>query len=435
MSLTEGLYELYRNSAGISTDTRTIKPGTLFFALSGPNFDGNQFADEALKKGAVAAVVEYNFGSPSSQYIQVQNVLKTRQSLASYHRNHFDIPVICITGSNGKTTTKELVFSVLSTKYKVHATKGNFNNLTGLPISILRMPINTQIAVFEIGSNAFGEISRLCEIAMPTHGLITNIGSAHLEGFENIEGVKKEKGSLYTYLAKTGGIGFVNLDEPHLESLAAGLEKTIYYFGSELKGTGSNAISISCDSLYPSIDYSFNIDGKHYDGSSSLFGLHNFRNICSVIALGRSFNLEGQQILDGIRAYQLSNNRSEVKYIGSNTIILDAYNANPTSMSSALKILKEWPSSGSKMAILGDMLELGVHAESQHDRIIKLLQEYDFDRVILVGEIFSKLGQHKFSVFPNIQALKSAFNLKDLQNSIVLLKGSRGIQLERLTRS
>jgi UDP-N-acetylmuramoyl-tripeptide--D-alanyl-D-alanine ligase len=434
MASIKEIYSLFLNSTGISTDTRTIRPGNLFFALRGPNFDANKFAADALKKGAIAAVVDDPTTDSDSGFIHVANAKTTLQKLATYHRNTFDIPVLCITGSNGKTTTKELVKVVLSRKYNVHATLGNFNNLIGLPLTMLAIKRETEFAILEIGTSGPGEIEKLSAIANPTHGLITNIGAAHLEKLIDLDGVAHEKGALFRFLAKHNGTAFVNLDEKYLQDLAGPVKDKVYFYESEMGDPADNKFSLGNTSLSPLIRYFFYVDHVKYEGASQLFGIHNFRNISAAVAIGRYFGVKADEIVDAIAGYVPGNNRSQVLNLGSNKIILDAYNSNPTSVRAVLDLLHSWSSEKQKLVILGDMLELGENSRKEHEAILEKLAGMGSVRAILVGKEFHSLGQSGFPSYETVEDLKQKFALSSLNDSLILIKGSRGIRLEELLK-
>jgi len=433
----EQLYHNYLKVRSVCTDTRKIEPGCLFVALKGERFDGNQFAADALTKGAKYVLVSDPAICVSDQYLLVEDTLKTLQDLAHYYRNTFSIPFLAITGTNGKTTTKELVSTVLASEKRTAFTQGNFNNHIGVPLTLLSIPRDTEIAVIEMGANHLGDIDFLCQIAAPTHGLITNIGYAHLEGFGSLEGVKKTKSELYRYLAANDGTAFVNRDMPHLELLLPESLEVISY-GSETatplasinyKGTLLEANPfVSME--YERNEHRFNIDSK-------LFGEYNYHNILTAVTIGQYFEISDESIKSALEAYVPSNNRSQVKVIGSNTFYMDAYNANPTSMETAIRNFGTL-TAPHKSVVLGSMLEMGDYSESEHqktvDQVVSLKQSGTINgALIFVGAEFEAVCVSK-SVFwfPDVTALNEWLKENPIKNTHFLVKGSRGIRLERL---
>ncbi len=427
------LYELYQQHPRVVTDSREVRPGDFFVALRGERFDGNQFAAQALEKGAAWAVVDNPGVCTSEHCLLVDDTLATLQALARYHRRQFFIPVIAIAGSNGKTTTKDLVSAVLSSHYPTHFTQGNFNNHIGVPLTLLAMPFRTEVAVLEIGANNLGEVDFLCHIAEPTHGLITNIGKEHLEGFGGIEGVKQGESELYRYLAEHDGMAFVNKDEPFLEELAAPVRKKLFYARSELFDMNNPIYEVRLIEALPLVKVAFmDDDGRTVEINSNLFGSYNFPNIMTAIVLGRYFKVPTDKIKIAIEGYVPKSNRSELRQIGSNTFIMDAYNANPSSMELAIRNFQAIPAAH-KVAILGDMLELGSASAEEHRYIATLALEQGFDLLVLVGNEFEPLAA-KYGIlhFPDAQALRAWFVQQHFENTHFLLKASRGIQLETM---
>lgn len=422
------IYQIFRNSTGLTTDTRKIASGNLFLALKGENFDGNQFAVEAIQKGALATIVSDPKLADNPQCIWVEDTLKTLQGLGNYHRKQLTIPVLAITGSNGKTTTKELISAVLSTKYRCHATTGNYNNHIGVPLTLLEMPIETEIAVIEMGANHQGEIAVLARIAEPSHGLITNIGKAHLEGFGGIEGVKKGKGELYDFLAATNGVAFVNMDEKYLPELALKVKNRVPY----QQGV-SDQLTITPIAINPFVAVKVQTQAQVPTIiKSQLFGQHNLNNIMTAIAVGNTFQVPIAQIREAIEAYIPQNNRSQLIKQGSNQIFLDAYNANPTSVKMALTHFAQTNFSP-KIALLGSMLELGEYSDQEHEEIASLAIKLGIEHVILVGEQFRSAAR-KLSLlhFMDVQALRSWWQEQKFEHAGILIKGSRGIKLEQV---
>lgn len=366
MTSTEELYKIFLRHPNVITDSRKIEAGCLFFALKGERFNGNSFAADAIEKGAAFAIIDEPEFAIGEQFILVENVLEALQGMANFHRKQFQIPVIGITGSNGKTTTKELIYEVLSSHYPTHYTMGNFNNHIGLPLTLLKMQKGTEVAVIEMGANHVGEIEFLCKIAEPTHGLITNIGKAHLEGFGGIEGVKKGKSELYRFLEKNDGTAFVNLEELFLEELAKGLEHRIFYKKSDKPNPIAAPAETKLLTTHPFVRVAFlNEFAEILEVQSQLSGNYNFNNIMTAITVGRYFKVPSQKIKAAIENYVPSNNRSQVLEKDGNTYILDAYNANPSSMQRSLENFSKMEGQ-SKIAILGDMLELGEYLSLIH---------------------------------------------------------------------
>lgn len=428
-----GLYELYRKHSSISTDSRNIIPDGIFFALKGDHYDGNKFAADALSKGAAFAIVS-DLSLTGKRYVHVDDTLTALQSLANHHRRHYQIPVIGITGSNGKTTTKELITAVLSEKYKVHATKGNFNNHIGVPLTLLSMPHGVEIAVVEMGANHAGEINQLCEIAMPTHGIITNIGKAHLEGFGSLEGVQKAKGELFDYVRKNNGRVFVNIDDPRLVELGNNIiEKTNY--GFDVHQHPDIIFTYQPDE----VDQGFTIsseDGK-INIQSSMFGQYNAINMLAAYTIGCHFNVNPRAMEEQLSSYKPDSNRSQTLQHHNCTVIKDAYNANPSSMELALTSFAQRNKSG--VVILGDMKELGSETDSAHRHIVEVIKNLKIATAILIGDnfknvitTFSSADIGNITHFESIEDLKKIWSWDDCAAKVVLLKGSRSMHLERL---
>lgn len=427
------LYQLFLASGKVSTDSRKIEPGSLFFALRGDKFDGNQYATTALVQGAAFAIVDDPSLSNIEQCIVVDDVLQTLQELARYNRRQLHIPIIAITGSNGKTTTKELIAAVLGSQYPLHYTEGNLNNHIGVPLTLLKLDPRIEVAVIEMGANHQGEIDQLCRIAEPTHGLITNIGKAHLEGFGGVEGVKKGKSELYRYLAETGGLAFVNNDEAFLHELSEPVKKRIFYELSENPAPNHKPYEVKLLQLQPFIRVAFLDENEELiEAGSKLMGNHNFQNIKTAVTLGKYFKVPGAKIRAAIEGYNPNMNRSQILPWGSNSILLDAYNANPSSMEAALRTFAE-NEAAHKVVILGDMFELGEEAAQEHQRIAQLALNLSFQQVILVGHNFAvpakTLG---YPHFVDANALKIWFQAQQWENTAFLIKGSRGMALEKI---
>ncbi len=412
---TEKLYLLYSKHYLVDTDTRSIRKNTLFFALKGANFNGNKFAEEALTKGASYSIVDEKEYQTSDKIILVDDVLKSLQNLASYHREKLGIPIISLTGSNGKTTTKELINAVLSSKYNTSATKGNLNNHIGVPLTLLAMTQKTEIGIVEMGANHLHEIEFLCNIAKPNYGYITNFGKAHLEGFGGVEGVIKGKSELYKYLRKNSGTAFINQDDKLQVSQSKNIK--IVKFDASLKFINVN----------PFVKFIFNSE----EIQSKLIGDYNYTNIAAAITIGNYFNVDSNKIKTAIENYIPTNNRSQIIEKESAKILLDAYNANPSSMEVALNNFNKLQEN-SKIIVLGDMFELGKTSSAEHQNIVKLVEKMDFNKVYLIGENFSKTSTKKASKFESFSDFIKTINFNDFKNSTILIKGSRGMALERL---
>ncbi|MEO6133008.1 MAG: UDP-N-acetylmuramoyl-tripeptide--D-alanyl-D-alanine ligase [Saprospiraceae bacterium] len=432
---TGALYVLYQQHPEVCTDTRKIKRGCIFFALQGLNFDGNAFAAEALRLGAAYAVVSDPLLS-GSQYIYVNDTLDALQSLAHYHRSQLNIPVIAITGSNGKTTTKELISTALFQRYKVHSTTGNLNNHIGVPLTILSTPPGTEIVVCEMGANHPGEIEALCKIALPTHGIITNIGYAHLEGFGSIEGVQKAKSELFDYLNIHDGHAFINVDDPRLlQSVERMHHYTSYGFDA------SHRPDLCFKFIPETRDGGFIVEDRngYIRIHSQMFGFYNASNVIAAFTVAQHFKVAVEKIVSSLSSFIPSANRSETFYYMGNRIIKDAYNANPSSMEVALRAFaQEYPNG---WVILGDMKELGTESESAHERMVGIIEELGFKNVVLVGKAFSFAIQNKKNVFSilivagRIEDLKSGWDWSKCMDQTLLLKGSRSMSMEKLLES
>jgi len=424
----EKLYSLYLTNSSISTDTRSITKGSIFFALKGDNFNANELAGQAIEKGASYAIVD-EAKYESDKCLLVEDVLTILQDLARYHRNQLKIPVIGLTGSNGKTTSKELVNAVLTERYKTFATFGNLNNHIGVPLSILAIRDDVEIAVIEMGANHQKEIELLCSIAKPTHGIITNVGMAHLDGFGGFEGVKKGKAELYGYLRETQGYTFINRDNSNLMEMSAeaGLSKLIFY-GTE----NGNTIKGKLKNSDPFIEVEWTNHEFSSTVKTNLTGSYNFENILAAICIGDFFDLTPEEINLGLTNYQPKNNRSQLTKTVSNTVICDFYNANPSSMSAALNNISVL-TANNKVAILGDMFELGHESETQHELIATQAMKSGLDKIIFIGKYFYALNHDYDAVFCETPE-QAATYLKEnkITNSLVLLKGSRGMKLESL---
>lgn len=429
MSGIQSLYQHYLNHPTICTDTRNIVKGCLFFALKGEKFDANTFAGEALKQGAAYVIIDNETYQTDGRCILVPDVLTTLQDLARHHRSQLKIPVVGLTGSNGKTTTKELINAVLQQKYKAFATKGNLNNHIGVPLSILSITTATEIAVIEMGANHQKEIELLCDIARPTHGLITNVGMAHLDGFGGFEGVKKGKAELFTYLKKYDGTAFVNKNSADLMEMCekTGLDQVIYY-GTESDNTISGALNKSD----PFIGIAWTSKEGDFKTEVHLTGSYNFENILAAICIGNFFGVSPEGINAGLSGYQPNNNRSQLTKTATNTVICDFYNANPSSMAAALKNI-ELLTGAHKTVIIGDMFELGEASQSQHRQLIEQAEKLNLDTLIFIGKYFYEARKTGKGHFFNTPAEAQTFlSQHPVRNSLVLLKGSRGMALEQL---
>jgi UDP-N-acetylmuramoyl-tripeptide--D-alanyl-D-alanine ligase len=430
MNKIENIYSRFLESGQrISTDTRKISEGSLFFALRGDNFNGNNYAEDALNKGAAFSIVDDKNLKPNERLIFVEDVLETLQQLSNFHRRQLKIKVIGLTGSNGKTTTKELINAVLSQKFNTHATQGNLNNHIGVPLTLLSLTADHEFAVVEMGANHQREIEFLCKIAEPDFGLITNIGKAHLEGFGGFEGVKKGKGELYDFLKKTNGLIFLHGDDAILTELCGDYKNVITY-GS--KDSFDCTGTISASKQFLEISWHLKNDAEKNFISSRLTGSYNFGNILSAVCVGNYFGVEKDFIKKGIENYTPSNQRSQVVEKNSNTFILDYYNANPSSMEAAL-LNFEKNFSGNKIAIVGDMLELGNESLQEHRYIIDLIKKLNFSETVFVGKIFGQLSDHIHAKFFNTSdEAKNFIAQQHFVNSSFLIKGSRGLKMEKV---
>lgn len=430
------LYQHYLIHPQVTTDTRKIEGGELFFALRGDRFDGNQYAAEALAKGAVLAVVDDPTviePAEAESYFLVEDVLLTLQQLARHHRRQLSIPIIAITGSNGKTTTKELVGAVMNQRYQTPYTQGNYNNHIGVPLTLLTIDAKADAAIIEMGANHQREIDFLCRIAEPTHGLITNIGKAHLEGFGGIEGVKKGKSELYRYLAEKDGVAFVNRDERFLEELAAPVTRKVFYESSNLPNSRYVPYELKCHSVQPNIKVAFlGPSGEWVEVKSELSGPHNFQNIMTAIAVGRYFKVPVEQIAEAIADYRPRNNRSEWREWQGIRVYLDAYNANPSSVEASLTDFAGLEGKP-KVVILGDMLELGAESREEHWKLAQLAVSLPLDEVILVGPEYAAAAQQlQLPHYASVDELKASFVPARWSGGYLMVKGSRAIALERL---
>lgn len=422
----EQLYSLFLRCSGVSTDTRNIPMKSMFFALKGANFNGNEFAAEAIRTGALFAIVdEKEYEDPNQDILYVEDCLNALQKLAMYHRLQLNIPIIALTGSNGKTTTKELITNVLSKKYNVLATEGNLNNHIGVPLTLLKVNSNHALAVIEMGANHLLEIDFLCQIAQPDFGYITNFGKAHLEGFGGIEGVIQGKSELYEYLRKNEKTVFVNCNDEKQFDLTKGIRRIT--FGKNPEAHYPIFFADSLSGNCPSIVY----EKTHIE--SQLVGEYNAQNVAAAIAIGLSFEVEIDAIKDAIENYVSNNNRSQIIQLENTKVILDAYNANPSSMEAALDNFTKLE--GSKMAILGDMFELGDNSLQEHQLIAEKALNAGYDQILLIGENFNQIEKDSYSNLKKFKTREEAEAFLTTQTSLpelLLIKGSRGMRLEKL---
>lgn len=427
MTTTEKLYQIFKSCRSVNTDSRIIQPDSIFFALKGDNFDGNKFVEDAVRNGCRAAVTSDKRIADEDKIFYVPDTLKELQNLANLHRRKLGIPIIAITGTNGKTTTKELISAVLAQKLRVSYTGGNKNNHIGVPLTLLAMNHTVDIGVIEMGANHPGEIKALCEIAEPDYGLITNIGKAHLEGFGSLEGVKKTKGELYDYLKQKNAVIFGNSDNPILKELLGNYSAVTY-------GTNEN---VFCRGVYGEIALQASVKWCCNSASglakSNLIGAYNFENILAAIVIGSYFDVPGTAIDAAISCYFPRNNRSQLVKTSRNTLILDFYNANPTSMEAAINNF-DHINDKNKCLILGDMLELGNDAEMEHKQILDQVDDRNFKKVFLVGSLFSKFkNEYEFTFFKTVEELASHIVKHPETGKFFLIKGSRAIRLEKCT--
>jgi len=412
------IYKIFNKHPNVTTDTRNIKENSIFFALKGDNFNGNKFAKKAIADGCHYAIIDQDEFKLNEKYILVENVLECLQDLASYHRDQLIIPVIGITGTNGKTTSKELIHSCLSTELNTLATDGNYNNHIGVPLTLLRVKKEHDIAIIEMGANHENEIKYLCEIAKPNYGIITNIGKAHLEGFKNIEGVKKTKKELYDYIKINNGKIFINNDDAILNEISKDIDSISYGLNGEING------SIKESSIFTNVQYKLHII------ETQLIGTYQFYNIMLSIAVATHFGIKLKNISKALTNYKPSNNRSQVIKTESNTMILDAYNANPSSMYEMINSFSKIQNKN-KICILGDMAELGECSTKEHLNLIHLLENLKI-KCLFVGNEFSKLN--KTDCFIDVYNLIDYLKSKPIKDSTILIKGSRSVALEKVIK-
>jgi UDP-N-acetylmuramoyl-tripeptide--D-alanyl-D-alanine ligase len=423
---TEELYNIYTKHPSVQTDTRKLKPGDIFFALKGDRFNGNAFARQALNDGAVYSVIDEKEFKIPGKTILVDDVLAALQQLARYHRQQFAIPFLAITGSNGKTTTKELIHAVLSTSFITYTTEGNLNNQIGIPLTILKIKRNAEMAVIEMGANHLKEIAGYCEIAMPTHGIITNCGKAHLEGFGSEEGVRKGKGELFDWLRTlTHGYAFVMWDYDYLREMSKGISGIIKY------GTTEDAHVIgSVKKSNPYLEVAIKQGLDDHLIQTQLVGEYNLPNVLAAVTVGKTFKVDEKKIRSAIENYTPSNSRSQLLEKGTNKFILDAYNANPSSMKLAIENFAAL-AADNKVLMLGAMAELGNESVEEHQAIVDLIKQSKWKAVVLVGGDFLKL-QHPYTSFTNATEAREWLHQQHFENSYLLIKGSRSMQMENV---
>ena len=418
------LYDLFIHNPQITTDSRNCPKGSIFFALKGDKFDGNQYAGKALASGCVYAVIDNPDYYIGERTILVDNVLKTLQQLAHHHRKVLGLPIIGITGTNGKTTTKELLAAVLSTKFNLLYTEGNFNNHIGVPLTLLRLTHDHEMAVIEMGASHPGDIKELVDIVHPNYGIITNVGRAHLEGFGSFEGVIRTKGELYDYTRRSKGKIFIKKENEYLQSIAKGIEQITYGNGDDAFASGQ---VVSCD---PFLVFNWKQQGKLHTVETHIIGSYNLDNVLAAVAVGRFFKIPAERISRAIAAYEPTNNRSQFKKTDNNELIIDAYNANPSSMKVALDNFITMPVQP-KAIILGDMRELGPTSDELHAEVVAQIKKGQFDKVFLCGEHFSKVGK-EFSPFATTEAMVEELRKQPLKGYHILIKGSHSMGLEKL---
>lgn len=418
------LYDLFIHNPQITTDSRNCPKGSIFFALKGDKFDGNQYAGKALASGCVYAVIDNPDYYIGERTILVDNVLKTLQQLAHHHRKVLGLPIIGITGTNGKTTTKELLAAVLSTKFNLLYTEGNFNNHIGVPLTLLRLTHDHEMAVIEMGASHPGDIKELVDIVHPNYGIITNVGRAHLEGFGSFEGVIRTKWELYDYIRRSKGKIFIKKENEYLQSIAKGIEQITYGNGDDAFASGQ---VVSCD---PFLVFNWKQQGKLHTVETHIIGSYNLDNVLAAVAVGRFFKIPAERISRAIAAYEPTNNRSQFKKTDNNELIIDAYNANPSSMKVALDNFITMPVQP-KAIILGDMRELGPTSDELHAEVVAQIKKGQFDKVFLCGEHFSKVGK-EFSPFATTEAMVEELRKQPLKGYHILIKGSHSMGLEKL---
>lgn len=415
---TAALYQIFLNHPSISTDTRTIQEGDLFFALKGPNFNGNEYTQKALDAGAAYCITDEDTRTESDKVIQVEDSLKSLQELALHHRKEFSIPFIAITGTNGKTTTKELIHAVLSSSHTTYTTEGNLNNHIGIPLTLLKVRKDAHMAVVEMGANHVGEIAQYCEIVQPNFGLITNCGKAHLEGFGDEEGVRKGKGELFDFLRENGGTAFVDNSLPYLVNMSEGIPDRVFY-------------SDESEASVESKDEQLTVKMK--DGNmirTQLVGAYNLANVQAAIAVGLYFKIPFETIKTALENYVPSNSRSQLLQWNGNTVIMDAYNANPSSMMAAIKNFAALEAD-KKILMLGGMKEMGKDSRSEHLALVDFISRHKWQQVILVGQEFDDVSS-PYLHFADSDQARQWLHQNPVSGTHILLKGSRGLKMERI---
>lgn len=426
MNSIETIYALFQKNPKVSTDSREYLTGSVFFCLKGPNFDANLFARQALEKGAAYVISDAPENKGIERIIVVDDTLKTLQNLSAYHRKKFNFPVIGLTGSNGKTTNKELITAVLKMKYRTYSTQGNLNNHIGVPLTILSIPLSAEMAVVEMGANHRGEIRDLCAISQPDYGLITNIGKAHLEGFGGIEGVKKGKKELFDAISQSGKKVFVNVDDPVLMELSSGLDRVL--FGTE---GGNSFVSGSLLSAVPYVCFSYAPKEKKSTViKTKLVGSYNFYNLLTAACIGTFFKIPPPEVKAALEAYTPTNNRSQYITTDKNELILDAYNANPSSVEAALENLAA-QNHPAKIALLGQMLELGKTSGEEHQRIVDYIADLRLE-ALFVGKGYEKCNLHEYLYFDTTDDLIAHLKRHPITNHLILVKGSRMVAMEKI---
>ncbi len=420
----QDLYAVFVQHPNIQTDSRKIQPGDIYFALKGPNFNGNQFAQQALQQGAAFAVIDEPVSFVDERLIATQDVLSTLQALAKYHRQQFNIPFIAITGSNGKTTTKELIHEVLSTSFITYTTKGNLNNHIGIPLTILSVKKDAQIAVIEMGANHLKEIESYCAYTLPTHGLITNCGKAHLEGFGGLEGVQKGKGELFNYLKAHNGTAFIMADYPYLHQMSEGIAQLETY------GTQAAALTGVVKPGTEFLEVLFTGGTNIASICTQLVGDYNLPNVLVAVKMGQYFGVAEDKIKMALELYAPSNSRSQLMEKNGRKIILDAYNANPTSMKAAIDNFAAMEGNN-KILLLGGMMELGEESIAEHQALVQLIGQYQWAAVVLVGGDFKAVA-HLYHYFDTAIEAKTWLAQSANKEAMLLVKGSRSMQMERV---
>ncbi|MEO6490531.1 MAG: UDP-N-acetylmuramoyl-tripeptide--D-alanyl-D-alanine ligase [Ferruginibacter sp.] len=424
MEITD-LYQLYKNNPTIQTDSRKIVPGAIFFALKGPTFNGNRYAQQAIDDGAAYCVVEEETGIRNDKIIKVENCLETLQQLALKHRQHFDIPFIAITGTNGKTTTKELVHAVLSSRFITYTTEGNLNNHIGIPLTILKIKPDAEFAVIEMGANHQKEIEGYCKYALPTHGMITNCGKAHLEGFGGEEGVRKGKGELFDHVRVSGGTAFIDNDYEYLIEMSTGIAAVITY------GTvDADVVGHEMNSLDEFLEVEILNGNDSMQLKTCLVGSYNLPNILAAVCVGKAFNVTDIEIKAALENYNPSNSRSQLIEKDGNKIILDAYNANPSSMKAAIENFSKMPVN-KKVIILGGMMELGKDSLHEHQDLVNHISQHEWYKIVLVGKDYRQLPK-EFIHFQNVYEANTWFKNERITGAHILVKGSRSMEMEKV---